>query len=53
MKDWKKEVLDSPEMWPDSHIIQLEEPFQDDRGVEAAGIGENDFLGGGHCGTPF
>jgi len=32
MKDWKKEVLDSPEMWPDGHIIELEEPFQDDRG---------------------
>jgi len=32
MKDWKKEVLDSPEMWPDNHIIELEQPFTDDRG---------------------
>ena len=32
MKNWKEEVLDSPEMWPDEHIIELEEPFKDDRG---------------------
>ncbi len=32
MKDWKEIVLDSPEMWPDDHIIELEQPFKDDRG---------------------
>jgi hypothetical protein len=28
------------------------QPFQDDRGVETAGIGENDFLGRGHGRIP-
>ena len=29
------------------------QPFQDDRGIEAAGIGKHDFLGRGHDGVPF
>ena len=32
MKDWKKIVIDSPEMWPQSTHVDLEEPFIDDRG---------------------
>jgi hypothetical protein len=32
-------------------ILRLE-PFQDDRGVETAGIGEDDFLGRGHGRIP-
>ena len=32
MKNWTEIILDSPEMWPDKHIIELEEPFEDDRG---------------------
>jgi hypothetical protein len=32
-------------------IFRLE-PLQDDRGIEAAGIGENDFLGRGHGSFP-
>jgi len=32
MKDWRKIVIDSPEMWPKSTHVDLEEPFVDDRG---------------------
>ena len=32
MKNWTEIILDTPEMWPDEHIIELEEPFEDDRG---------------------
>ena len=32
MKNWTEIILDTPEMWPDGHIIELEEPFEDDRG---------------------
>ncbi len=32
MKNWKDIILDSPDMWPDEHIIELEQPFEDDRG---------------------
>ena len=32
MKNWTEIILDTPEMWPDRHIIDLEEPFSDDRG---------------------
>tara|TARA_Y100000588_G_C14278450_1_gene935663 strand:+ start:2393 stop:2836 length:444 start_codon:yes stop_codon:yes gene_type:complete len=32
MKSWKEIVLDGPEMWPDEHIVELEAPFEDDRG---------------------
>tara|TARA_Y100000590_G_scaffold453335_1_gene598218 strand:+ start:641 stop:1078 length:438 start_codon:yes stop_codon:yes gene_type:complete len=33
MKNWMDIVIDSPDMWPDKHIIDLEPPFIDDRGV--------------------
>tara|TARA_B100001250_G_C19636724_1_gene716331 strand:+ start:123 stop:566 length:444 start_codon:yes stop_codon:yes gene_type:complete len=32
MKNWTDIILDNPEMWPDGHIVELEEPFEDDRG---------------------
>ena len=32
MKDWKKIVIDSPAMWPQTTHVDLEEPFVDDRG---------------------
>ena len=32
MKNWTEVILDTPEMWPDEHIIELEDPFVDDRG---------------------
>ena len=32
MKNWTDIILDNPEMWPDGHIVELEEPFEDERG---------------------
>ena len=32
MKNWKEIILDGPEMWPDEPIVELEQPFEDDRG---------------------
>ena len=32
MEDWKKIIIDSSDMWPEEPIVELEEPFVDDRG---------------------
>ncbi len=32
MKKWTEIMLDTEEMWPDEHIVDLEEPFEDERG---------------------
>ena len=32
MKNWTDIILDNPEMCPDGHIVELEEPFEDERG---------------------
>ena len=32
MKDWKKIVIDSPDMWPNTTHVDLEQPFVDERG---------------------
>lgn len=33
MEDWKKIVIDSPDMWPEGPIVNLEAPIMDDRGA--------------------
>ena len=33
MKNWKEILLDTPEMWPKETLIDLEEPFVDERGA--------------------
>jgi oxalate decarboxylase/phosphoglucose isomerase-like protein (cupin superfamily) len=32
MKNWKEIILDGPEMWPEQPIVELEQPFEDERG---------------------
>ena len=33
MKNWKEILLDTPEMWPKETLVDLEEPFVDERGA--------------------
>ena len=33
MEHWKDIKIDDPSMWPTEHIVEMEKPFNDDRGT--------------------